>query len=272
MDLSTKEFLNALKRFILTRRCPARIWSDNATNFVGAKNELAELRRLFLSDDHAKAVHEFCLDNYIDWRFIPPCSPHFGGLWESALKTAKHHFYRTAANSLLIFDELIVLGDKKWCQKAQISNTKNTGANTEMNIPQHDQVENPGADIEINMQQHIQIEHLGADKEIELYTQHDEIQNADNHSTEQQHKIGTTLKNVENNLVTNTPVVAFVENDIERESCTAYIFIEKQLISQLSGYDMLLYLKEIIQYYYTFNIIYPSEISQSMEFFVRYFL
>ncbi|KAH8404957.1 hypothetical protein KR222_010205, partial [Zaprionus bogoriensis] len=48
-DLSTPTFLSALKRFILTRGKPMRIWSDNATNFVGAKSELSELKRLFLS-------------------------------------------------------------------------------------------------------------------------------------------------------------------------------------------------------------------------------
>ena len=35
---STTSFLFALKRFIATRGKPKTIWSDNATNFVGAKN------------------------------------------------------------------------------------------------------------------------------------------------------------------------------------------------------------------------------------------
>ncbi|EDX05789.1 GD21616 [Drosophila simulans] len=93
-DLSTVAFLCGLKRFICTRRNPKQIWSDNATNFVGAKNELLELRRLFLSSEHQGSVQNFCLSETIDWRFIPPRSPHFGGLWEAAVKTAKHHFYR----------------------------------------------------------------------------------------------------------------------------------------------------------------------------------
>ncbi|XP_044317752.1 uncharacterized protein LOC123038125 [Drosophila rhopaloa] len=59
-DLSTQAFLGALKRFILTRGKPARIWSDNATNFVGAKNELAELKNLFLTGPHIRAIEEFC--------------------------------------------------------------------------------------------------------------------------------------------------------------------------------------------------------------------
>ncbi|XP_054725518.1 uncharacterized protein LOC129235611 [Anastrepha obliqua] len=78
-DLSTGAFIDALKRFIATRGIPRCIWSDNATNFVGAKNELKELRDLVLSEKHRSKLHNFCLSNGFDWRFIPPRSPHFGG-------------------------------------------------------------------------------------------------------------------------------------------------------------------------------------------------
>ncbi|XP_054745734.1 uncharacterized protein LOC129250115 [Anastrepha obliqua] len=108
-DLSTGAFIDALKRFIATRGIPKCIWSDNATNFVGAKNELKELRDLVLSEKHRGKLHNFCLSNGFDWRFIPPRSPHFGGLWEAAVKTAKQHFYRSASSSILGFDELRTL-------------------------------------------------------------------------------------------------------------------------------------------------------------------
>jgi len=85
-DLSTVSFLHGLKRCICTRRRPRQISSDNATSFVGARNELLELRRLFLSSD---------------WCFSPPRSPHFGGLWEAAVKIAKHHFYRAVGTAVL---------------------------------------------------------------------------------------------------------------------------------------------------------------------------
>ncbi|KAH8315907.1 hypothetical protein KR074_001810, partial [Drosophila pseudoananassae] len=108
-DLSTMSFLQALKRFICTRRRPQHIWSDNATNFVGAKNELKELRRLFLSEEHQRALLDFCSMESIEWHFIPPRSPHFGGLWEAAVKTAKHHFYRAVGSAVLGFEELRTL-------------------------------------------------------------------------------------------------------------------------------------------------------------------
>jgi len=78
-------FLHGLKRFICTRRRPGQIWSDNATNFVGARYKLLELRRLFLSSDHQRATLDFCLAEAIDWCFIPSRSPHFGGLWKAAV-------------------------------------------------------------------------------------------------------------------------------------------------------------------------------------------
>lgn len=108
-DLTTASFIASLKRFISTRGRPNVIWSDNATNFVGAKNELVELRALFQSNQHIHAIQGQCLDEGIDWQFIPPRSPHFGGLWEASIKTAKHHFWRTVGLTTLTFDELRTL-------------------------------------------------------------------------------------------------------------------------------------------------------------------
>ena len=56
-DLSTCSFISALRRFIATRANPKTIWSDNATNFVGAKNELIELKKNFLTQQHQFVIH-----------------------------------------------------------------------------------------------------------------------------------------------------------------------------------------------------------------------
>ncbi|XP_052857337.1 uncharacterized protein LOC128265398 [Drosophila gunungcola] len=79
-DLITDTFIAALRRFISLRGSPRTIWRDNATNFLGAKRELAELKELFLSEPHTASITSSCLANGIDWKFIPPRAPHFGGL------------------------------------------------------------------------------------------------------------------------------------------------------------------------------------------------
>lgn len=98
-DLSTGSSLDALKRFKATRGIPSCIWSEKATNFVGAKSELKDIRDLFLSENHRNQVHAYFLNKRIYWRyFILPRSPHFGGLWEAAVKMAKKHLYRSVAS------------------------------------------------------------------------------------------------------------------------------------------------------------------------------
>ncbi|KAH8335334.1 hypothetical protein KR074_009771, partial [Drosophila pseudoananassae] len=68
-----------------------------------------ELRRLFLCEEHQRALLEFCSMESIERHFIPSLSPHFGGLWEAAVKTAKHHFYRAVGSAVLGFEELRTL-------------------------------------------------------------------------------------------------------------------------------------------------------------------
>lgn len=58
-DLSTDGFIAALRRFIARRGMPEHIYSDNGTNFVGAKNQLKEMYALFNSKEHKELINKF---------------------------------------------------------------------------------------------------------------------------------------------------------------------------------------------------------------------
>jgi len=104
-DLMTDAFLNALKRFLARRRKISHLFSDtmepifkkhqtrsmNCINYCTA--ELIR-RRLMLKEDN------------IEWHFIPPHAPHFGGIWESAIKSAKYYLKRIVGDAALNFEEM----------------------------------------------------------------------------------------------------------------------------------------------------------------------
>lgn len=108
-ELSTEGFLAALKRFVARRGICKSIYSDNGTNFVGANKELKELNDILHSEEHNSKVQHQLADQGISWHFSPPQSPHFGGLWESAVKSFKHHFKRVAGNTSFTYEELNTL-------------------------------------------------------------------------------------------------------------------------------------------------------------------
>lgn len=105
-DLTTDSFLNALRRFVSRRGIVSDIYSDNATNVVGANNRLREIYDLFYSEKNRSIFNNATADIGIKWHFIPPRSPNFGGLWEAAIKSIKHHLYRTLGNAYLTYEEL----------------------------------------------------------------------------------------------------------------------------------------------------------------------
>ena len=105
-DLTTDAFLACLKRFIARRGRPTSIWSDHGTNFVGANCSLKELYEFLLSQKTKAVVCDFSSNQGIDWHFIPERAPHFGGLWEAAVKSFKTHLTRIVGNSKLDFEEM----------------------------------------------------------------------------------------------------------------------------------------------------------------------
>ncbi|KAK3748899.1 hypothetical protein QZH41_002890 [Actinostola sp. cb2023] len=82
---------------------PSHIWSDNGTNFVGAEKELRDgLQRL----DNERIYDQLSQDG-IQWHFNPPSSPHFGGVWERLVQSAKRAL-RVVAGKQCVTDETLL--------------------------------------------------------------------------------------------------------------------------------------------------------------------
>lgn len=106
-DLTTEAFLASFKRFVSRRGKPYQMYSDNGSNFLGANQELKQLG-IFLRENE-KTLTESINNEGVLWSFIPPHSPHFGGLWEAGVKATKFHMRRVASNALLTFEKFYTL-------------------------------------------------------------------------------------------------------------------------------------------------------------------
>ena len=105
-DLTTEAFIACLRRFVARRGKPTNIWSDHGTNFIGAARQLNELYTFLKEKKTTEVISRFCSDQSITWDFIPEHVPHFGGLWEAAVKSFKRHLYRIMGDTKLTFEEM----------------------------------------------------------------------------------------------------------------------------------------------------------------------
>lgn len=119
-SLSTPAFLACFKRFISRRGCPSKMYSDNGTNFLGASNQIKELYDFLNKPQSQEQIINFCSSKEIEWNFIPPHSPHWGGLWEAAVKSTKYHLKRLIGEERFTFEEFSTI----LCQIEAILNSR----------------------------------------------------------------------------------------------------------------------------------------------------
>ena len=81
-DLTTDSCLLAIRLITSRRRKPTSITSDIASTFHAAAKSL----------DLGK-IEEYLGSQQIDWKFIPPGTPHEGGVWEHLIRAAKRILY-----------------------------------------------------------------------------------------------------------------------------------------------------------------------------------
>ncbi|XP_029175374.1 uncharacterized protein LOC114943813 [Nylanderia fulva] len=105
-DLSTEAFLAAFKRFVSQRGIPSDVYSDNGTNFQGAERKLADTFGKIIKNSEFGSL--LAIDG-TTWHFIPPASPHFGGIWVAGVKSMKHHLRRVVGKHTLLTEEFATL-------------------------------------------------------------------------------------------------------------------------------------------------------------------
>ena len=104
-DLNTDTFLNAFRRFC-SRRCqPQLLYSDNGKTFVGASEELKKTVKALDNDRIYKAL---AVAN-TTWKFNPPYGPHFGGVWERLIQSAKRTLLLILGSRRLSFDTFLTI-------------------------------------------------------------------------------------------------------------------------------------------------------------------
>ncbi|UYV65843.1 hypothetical protein LAZ67_3005615 [Cordylochernes scorpioides] len=97
-SLETGVFMMALHRFICRRGRPEKIYSDNGTNF-------AKLNRIFKRLDWTIIERETLIKR-IQWIFIPPSAPWWGGFWERMVRTIKEMLIKMLGHRKLKYVQL----------------------------------------------------------------------------------------------------------------------------------------------------------------------
>lgn len=77
------------------------MYSDNGTNFVGTDN-------LFKTIDWSK-IASVAVEQKIDWKFIPPSSPWWGGWWERLIGVMKRILRKVLGRSSLDYESLLTV-------------------------------------------------------------------------------------------------------------------------------------------------------------------
>ncbi|XP_036143372.1 uncharacterized protein LOC118645772 [Monomorium pharaonis] len=82
------------------------MYSDNGTTFVGADKELNQAYRAAITD--LNLLNKIAITK-VEWKYILPHAPHFGGLWEAGVRSVKYHLHRLIGAHTLTFEEFTTL-------------------------------------------------------------------------------------------------------------------------------------------------------------------
>ena len=129
-DLKTEAFIASLERFVARRGLPLNLHSDNGSNYVGAKNQLTRFYEMMNSKATKDAISHYTFRHHITWHNSPQRAPHFGGLWEAAVRSAKFHLKRIVGQERLTYEELSTVT----CQVESFLNSRPLGPITSHDV------------------------------------------------------------------------------------------------------------------------------------------
>ena len=106
-DYSSEAFIAAFHQFTTCRGFCEELYSDQGTNFIGADSQLNQM--VDSASSYFTQIFKSFTQEEISWIFHPPSVPHFGGIWEAAVKSAKQYLRRIVGDQVLIFSNLLLL-------------------------------------------------------------------------------------------------------------------------------------------------------------------
>ncbi|GBM60180.1 hypothetical protein AVEN_273496-1 [Araneus ventricosus] len=96
-SLTTDKFLFSLRRFIARRGRPSIIYTDNDSNFKRSNQAFNKVDWNKIKDDTSVSR--------IQWKFIPPSSPWWGGFWERLIGLLKTILRKFLGKASLRYEE-----------------------------------------------------------------------------------------------------------------------------------------------------------------------
>ncbi|XP_058456571.1 uncharacterized protein LOC131433969 [Malaya genurostris] len=99
-SLTTESCRMAISRFSSRFGKPDQIFSDNATCFRGANNEIVKMQKI-----NGECAESLASPTTV-WHFNPPGTPHMGGIWERMVRSVKDAM-RTLDDGYKLTDEIL---------------------------------------------------------------------------------------------------------------------------------------------------------------------
>ena len=105
-DMTTKEFILCLCRFIARRGRPKQILSDNAKHFKTTRKVLNDIWKNVITSDN---VTDFSTNKGIEWKLIVDLAPWMGGLYERLVGLTIRALRKTNGNICLTEKQLVTV-------------------------------------------------------------------------------------------------------------------------------------------------------------------